>query len=345
MSRAKKKHVCSCGEEFNHGIGLRKHQRQTGHKGSSIVDDEGGGGGDDEAGEEAAPAPAPPAAPAAAPAPPPPPAPKAEPAPPPPPPKPAEPPKAAEPPRAAAPAAPTPAPARPEPEADDDEPPDQTVPVSRASSAAAAEETWDYGHTPSRFEHNRQKMAVVSSGLKVIAKSRAREASHQLKQSARSGADIFAEALKIAVALLLLLAIPSGAFWWWYSQRKAHLPPVNVPNSFSFEEGALAARSELLRYLDALAKSRYDDAYGRLSAGWQRELSAPSFREAFSGISDIRWAIGDQKLQSDGSADVTLVLAYLEDGRAKKFQGRFRLVREGEQWRIDRAELSPASSG
>lgn len=187
-------------------------------------------------------------------------------------------------------------------------------------------------------------MAVVSSGLKVIAKSRAREASHQLKQSARSGADIFAEALKIAVALLLLLAIPSGVFWWWYNQRKAKLPPVNVPNTFTFEEGALAARSELLKYLDSLAKSRLDDAYGRLSSDWQRELSAPSFKEAFSGISDIRWAISDQKLLSDGSADVTLVLAYIEDGRSKKFQGRFRLVREGELWKIERAELSPAPS-
>lgn len=211
-----------------------------------------------------------------------------------------------------------------------------------AVPAAPVEEQWDYGDTPSRFQHNRQKMQVVSSGLKVIAKSRAREASHQLKQSARSGADIFAEASKIAVALLLLLAIPSAVFYWWYSQHKAKLPPVNVPNTFTFEEGALAARSELLKYLDSLAKSRLDDAYGRLSSPWQRELSGASFKEAFSGINNIRWAISDQKLMPDNSAEVSLVLAYVEDGRAKKFRGRFRLVREGEVWKLDRAELSAA---
>lgn len=42
MARKKKKHVClECFEQFNHGIGLRKHQRQSGHKGSNVfnVDD------------------------------------------------------------------------------------------------------------------------------------------------------------------------------------------------------------------------------------------------------------------------------------------------------------------
>lgn len=35
--RGKKRHHCmECGEVFNHGIGLRKHQRQTGHKGSRL---------------------------------------------------------------------------------------------------------------------------------------------------------------------------------------------------------------------------------------------------------------------------------------------------------------------
>lgn len=37
--RRKKKHVCKeCGETFNHGIGLRKHQRQTSHKGIEVVE-------------------------------------------------------------------------------------------------------------------------------------------------------------------------------------------------------------------------------------------------------------------------------------------------------------------
>lgn len=346
MSRGKKKHVCSCGEEFNHGIGLRKHQRQTGHKGSSIVE---GGAGDDSDGEEASPPPA-----AAAPAPPPP-------APPPPPPS--APPPAAERPEPAPPAAPPPAPAAAPPPAppaavasvaaapvDDDEPA-QTVAVTRsgsgyvaAPSPAPAEEEWDYGDSPSRFQQNRQKLTLVSSGLKVIAKSRAREASHQLKQSARSGADIFAEASKIAVALLLLLAIPSVAFWWWYSQRKAAPPPVPVPDTFTIEQGALAARSTLLQYLDALKNGRHQDAYGRLSTSWQSELSAPSFQEAFSGIEDIRWAVSEQRLLADGSAEVALVLAYVEDGRPRKFRGRFRLTREGEKWKVDRAELSAAAS-
>jgi hypothetical protein len=187
-------------------------------------------------------------------------------------------------------------------------------------------------------------LTVVSSGLKVLAKSRAREAGHQLKQSARSGADIFTEALKIAVSLLLLMAIPIGVFWWWWSQRRATPPPVQVPSTFTFEQGALGARSVLLQYLDALEKKRWNDAYGKLSSDWQSEISAPGFEEAFSGIEKIRWAVSDQKLLPDGTAEVSLLLAYVEDGRPRKFQGRFRLTQEGDAWRVDRAELSSAPS-
>jgi hypothetical protein len=227
---------------------------------------------------------------------------------------------------------------------------EQTVPVTRGSAQLVqaqvpVEENWDdYGEGPSRYQHNRQKLTLVSSGLKSIAKSRARTAGHQLKQSARSGADIFTEALKIAVSLLLLIAIPAGVFWWWWTQRRVAPPPVEVPSSFTFEQGALAARSALLLYLDALQKERIGEAYGQLSSGWRREISQGSFDEAFSSISDIRWAVKDQRLLADGSAEVSLVLAYIEDGRARKFQGRFRLTQEGQVWKVDRAELSSMPS-
>lgn len=338
MSRGKKKHVCSCGEEFNHGIGLRKHQRQSGHKGSTIVDD-GAGGGDDEGEDDAPAAAAPPPAPApsppppAAPPPPPPPAPVAKPAPAPPPP-------------------PTPAPARPAPAPaaaayDDDDEPDQTVAVTRSRPPrqdTSSQQEWEYEEGPSRYQHNKQKLTLVSSGLKVIAKSHARTAGNQIKQSARSGADIFAEAAKIAVALLLFMAIPAAGLWWWWHQSKAPSAPVEVPSTFTFEGGPLAARSALLQYLDALEKGRTEDAYQRLSQGWRSQLSASAFAEAFSGISNIRWAVEDQTLAPDGSAEVTLLLAYREDGQARKFQGRFRLTQEGQAWRVDRAELSSAPS-
>lgn len=332
MSRGKKKHVCSCGEEFNHGIGLRKHQRQTGHKGSSIVDDDGGGAEKEAPAAAAPPPPAPEPPPVAPPPPEPGPAPaRSEPTP--------TPPQAAQ---------PQPAPSPPAVQEDDDDEPDHTVAVSRGMGGryvAASSESSElaYGSSPSKFEHNRQKLTLVSSGLKVIAKSRAREAKHQLKQSARSGADIFAEAAKIAVSLLLLMTIPAVAFWWWYSQRKTPAP-VQLPNTFAVEDGALAARSSLLLYLDSLKHGRLQDAYSRLSSDWQKELGPAGFQEAFSGIEDIRWAVSNQRLLTDGSAEVNLLLAYREDGRARKFQGRFRLMREGEVWKVDRAELSSAPS-
>jgi hypothetical protein len=174
----------------------------------------------------------------------------------------------------------------------------------------------------------------------VLLSYRARSAGHQLKRSARSGADIFAEALKIAVALLLFMAIPAGLFYWWWKGRDAVQPPLQVPNTFTFEGGALAARSEALKYLDDLGKKRWSDAYARLSSGWRQEISLASFEEAFSGIGDIRWAVNDQKLLPGGQADVSLILAFVEDGRAKKFQGRFRLAQEGQAWKVDRVELS-----
>lgn len=334
MSRGKKKHVCSCGEEFNHGIGLRKHQRQTGHKGSSIVDD-GGPGGDDDGAEEAPASPTPAAAPASAPPPPPPPAPAPPAAPPPPAPVPAPP---SPPPAAARPVA-----APPPVDPDDDDEPDHTVAVQRAPRASG-EPSWEYQEGPSRYQHNKQKLTLVSSGLKVIAKSRARTAGHQIKQSARSGADIFAEAAKIAVALLLFMAIPAAGLWWWWHQTKAPAAPTEVPSTFTFDDGPLAARGALLQYLDALAKGRTEDAYARLSADWQRELPPGAFAQAFAEIDNIRWAVEDQRLASDGSAEVTLLIAYREKGQSRKYQGRFRLTPEGQAWRVDRAELSPAPS-
>lgn len=37
MARKRNIHTCAkCGESFNHGIGLRKHQRVSGHKGSKV---------------------------------------------------------------------------------------------------------------------------------------------------------------------------------------------------------------------------------------------------------------------------------------------------------------------
>jgi flagellar biosynthesis component FlhA len=39
MERKKQEHRCKeCGEAFNHGVGLRRHQKQTGHKGSDIAE-------------------------------------------------------------------------------------------------------------------------------------------------------------------------------------------------------------------------------------------------------------------------------------------------------------------
>ena len=341
MSRGKKKHVCSCGEEFNHGIGLRKHQRQTGHKGSSVVDDDGSGpaGGD----EEEASAPPPPAPPK-----------PAEVAPPPPPPKAAEPPPPPPPPPAPARPAPAPVAAQVDDDDEEDDPP-RTVAVTRPTATAQqhppqqypAQEAWPPAYPqagPSRFEHNRQKLSLVSRGLRVLLSYRARSAGTQLKASAQSGADIVTEASKIALALLLILAVPTTIFWWWWHSREAVPPPAKVPTTFNVDEGAKAARGTVLSYLDSLSKGKSEDAYGRLSRSWRSELSAEAFRSDMSGISEVRWAVNDQRLLSADLAEVTLLLAYVEDGQSKKFQGRFRLTREDETWKVDRLELSAASS-
>ena len=189
MARKKKKHICAeCGEEFKHGIGLRKHQRQTGHKGSRI----------EEAGAPPPPPPAEEPAPAEAPA-------AEEPAP-----KPRRRKRAQE-------AAPEPAPspepvadepvaaADPEPEDDDrtvavsrPSSPDQTVAVSRPSQPMPSQQV---GPGPTKMQHTKQKLNLVSRGLKVALSHRAKGAGQQLKRSAKSGADIFKEALKLAIAL------------------------------------------------------------------------------------------------------------------------------------------------
>ena len=316
MARRKKKHICAeCNESFNHGIGLRKHQRQTGHKGSKIVED-GGEGAD---------------------------APKA--------PKAADPPKEAEPPPAAAapPPAdnavveePSPAPAAepaPTPSSDDD---DRTVAVPRPQGSYV-----DTGYQapakpqgPTKLQDTKQKLSLVGSGLKVVLSARAKGAGQQLKKSARSGADIFREALKLAVALVCFLAIPTFVFFWYKSHERQQTPkPDRV--LFRHDDGALAARSTLLRYLDHLGKGELDSAYALLSPAWQQDLPSSGFRDAFLDIEDVRWAVSDQRLNPSGEADVLVRLAYREGGKSRRFIGRFRLSKGTQGWRIDRAELSP----
>lgn len=333
----KKKHICAeCGESFNHGIGLRKHQRQTQHKGSKIVDE-----GDEEAETPAAPAAAP------------------------------EPVTEAE-----AEAAPEPEeekPARkrrsrreareePPPEVDEEEneitvavnqrldADDQTAAVSKPSRTATATSTATQVHTPdldpaqfeetSRFQHNKQKLSVVSRGLRVLFAYRARTAGDQLKQRAVDGVNIFTEAVKLAASLICLVGIPLLILWWWRANHKVPDVPVQLPSSFTFEDAPLAARSALLRYLDNVAKGDFEQAYSALSTSWQQELPPTEFKNAFLDISDLRWAVNEQKLLSNGVAEVSVILAFQEGGVSQRFRGQFRLVQEGQAWKVDRAQLS-----
>lgn len=333
-NRKKKQHICAeCGEAFNHGIGLRKHQRQTGHKGSQIEDE----------GDAAPPAAAPP--------------PQAT------PPTPAAPP----PPAVAPPVAPPPVEVQRAPEVvaapvvepipqavvqqeqvyEDD---DQTVAVQRPSLGHSYHqesvpvhhdpyETYEQRSGPTKMEDRKQKLNLVSSGLKVVISAKAKNASKQLKVSARSGADIFTEALKLAVALVCFLLIPTIIFFWWKSYKQGH-PDTNQTQLFTIENPEVAARSTLLKYLDHLKKEEWDQAYSLLSPSWQSELDLPSFQDAFLDIEDVRWAVSDPTLNPEGGADVMLRLTYREGGRPKAFIGRFRLHNGSQGWRIDRAELS-----
>lgn len=332
--RKKKKHVCAeCGEEFNHGIGLRKHQRQTGHKGSEIREE----------GEEDTPAP-PPAAVEPEPV-------SAEPAP--------EPTPAPEPaaPRRAAPApAPDPDPepvpaASPVPEPEEN---DQTVAVPRPGASPvpnyAPPPQTPYGYEQptgqqmppagSRMQETKTKLTLVSKGVSRVISAKAKDAGEQAVRMGKDGADIFREALKLAVALICFLAIPTVVFFWW----KSHSPdrqPQPQEKVFSIENGALAARSTLLRYLDHLGKGQLNDAYALLTPNWQQDLTYSSFKDAFLDIDDVRWAVSDQQLNGNGDADVLVRLAFREGGKQRRFLGRFRLNKGPQGWRIDRAELSP----
>lgn len=353
MSRTKKKHICSCGEEFNHGIGLRKHQRQTGHKGSNVVEV----AEEDESPIEAAaeratqPKPEPPPPPPAAPTPPPPP--PAAPTPPPPPPTaPTPPPPPPAPQKTSVSSTSKPvAPASPPNEVADDDESERTVAISRAMNAiqqkGALQEpaSSEPSHHISAFEHNRQKLSLVGKGLTVIAQQRARNAGLHLKRSARSGADIFQEALKIAAAILLLLSIPAFTYWWWTNQQNPAVKANSAATNAAFSQNeATAARDVVLKYLDALAKKKDSNAYAELSLQWRSELSLASFQEALTNIQDIRWAIDEQKLIDNTTAEVGLRLAFLEAGKSKKFQARFRLTLHEGSWKIDRLELLASPS-
>jgi len=337
--RKKKKHICAeCGEPFNHGIGLRKHQRQTGHKGSEIReegddDEEDGEDGASQASEAVQPEPEPePAAPVA------------------PPPTPAPTP----PPPAAAPAATAPPPSVVSPLADEpEEDDDQTVAVPRPSPPSSAPAPTTYVAPPpsaypapaagSRMQETKTKLTLVSKGVSRVISAKAADAGQQAKQLGKDGADIFREALKLALALICLGAIPTAIFFWWKSPTHQQHQQPPQPKVFDIESGDVVARSRLLEYLDNLGKGRMEEAYAMLSPEWQRDLSFGSFKDAFLDIEDVRWSVVDQRLNEAGQAEVLVRLVFLEGGKQRRFVGRFRLNRGPQGWRIDRAELSPDS--
>lgn len=314
MTRAQKKHVCSCGEEFNHGIGLRKHQRQTGHTGSRVVE-----------GEVEAPI-------------------ATEASPPPPKPSPPPPPQVEPPPPPVA--KPNPPPAVTEESAPpaEEEPweSDHTVAVShsQANTASLAQPT--RSPEPSTFEQRRHKLNLVSQGLTIVAQDKARRASRQIRQSARSGADIMAEASKLALALLLLLCLPMGAYFGWrYLQA-----PTPIPREAPLPTRALdatQARDTVLEYLDALTKGQPSLAYKKLSPSWQKETSQTDFQQATSGLSNIRWAVDDQTLTATQQAEVKLRLSFIEEGKEQSFSALFALQAIDGAWKINGIELSPPS--
>ena len=183
----------------------------------------------------------------------------------------------------------------------------------------------------------------MSKGIQVVLSAKAKDAGQQIKRSARSGADIMSEAVRLAIALVCFLAVPTLIFFWWKSQNPAPSADTNGPAVFRIDDGAAADRSTLLRYFDNVGKSRWDEAYSLLTPSWQQSLSPADFRDAFLDIEDVRWAVSDQRLHPNGTADVLVRLAYKEGGRARLFVGKFRLHKSTEGWRIDRAELSPES--
>lgn len=321
--RKKKKHVCEeCGEPFKHGIGLRKHQRQTGHKGSRIEEE-----GDDDSESVAAAS----AAPAEAPSPPP-----------------------------ETPISPPPSPeaisedlaadeeVHPNDSVEPDE--DQTVAVNRPLSHSPQTHFQEPSSTPqfphsrdtsaSRMADRKQKISLVKSGLSVVLSAKAKDAGKQLRQSAKSGADIVTEATKLAMALICFLAVPILVYFWWKSQTPHPTLVNDQPAVFSIESGPVAARSTLLRYLDHVGKQEWEEAYLLLSSDWRQDLTLASFKDAFLDIEDVRWAVNDQHLNPSGEADVVVRLAFREGGQPREFLGRFRLVKGAQGWRIDRAQLA-----
>ena len=183
-------------------------------------------------------------------------------------------------------------------------------------------------------------MNLVGRGLQVSLSARAKDASQQIKEQARSGADIFKEALRLAFAIACLVLIPTIIFFWW---RASHPNEQNGSDGsvlYTANDGALAARSTLLRYFDYLGKNKWEDAYGLLSPEWQSELDPSSFRDAFLDIEDVRWAVVDQRLTPQGVAEVTVRIAFREGGKSKAFAGRFRLQQSTDGWKVHRAELA-----
>ncbi|MGE0491637.1 MAG: hypothetical protein AB7S38_20665 [Vulcanimicrobiota bacterium] len=319
--KKKNKHICGeCGEEFPHAITLRRHQRKTGHKGSSVVEVAEGG----EAAE----------APKAAPA-------KAAPAP------------VAEP-------EPIPEPEPEEVEvAEADEPAEEVIenggyeeeeeaPVTRPVAARSVTNPASQPTAPRRprLQIDRKKISFVGRAVQYLVAYRASRAEAWLKRSAQSTASVMSESLKLAGVLLIVLSIP---LLGWLAIRLHRARPVAPPNYSAQaqvnQNQALEARGAVLGFYQAIDRGNFNVAYDLLSQGWRSELPYDSFVAGFEQTHAVGCRIENHQSITENQVQVDFVVDMQEADEARTYRGSYLVVRTSSGWRIDSGELRLSRGG
>lgn len=301
--KARKKHVCSCGASFSHGISLRRHQRVTGHEGSEVVVE----------GEEAqaeAQAAAEEEAPAALAAP-------AE--------QPADAPIADD----EEMVAPATAALRDHDEAL--EPFTQIV--------APIEETRPSGPV---VVVDFQKLFLIGQALHYLATDRLRVLGQVAVEGGRTVTQAVKLAA-LLLAVLGLTLFGAGATRVMARSSAQAPPPALRTAGTAQPSAAMMARSAVLSFYREVDRANFEGAYDYLSVDWHRELSLGRFVAGFEGVSAVGCRIASQETVGPGLVRVDVVLDLLEHGTPKSYQGTYLVVQTSDGWRLDRGHLLLAS--
>ena len=126
----------------------------------------------------------------------------------------------------------------------------------------------------------------------------------------------------------------------------AQLAAIDQPQVFHQPEPAKlgsepnenkSAETTVVSFFQGIDRGDYGTAYRQLSAPWQDSLEYGRFARGYSSTDSIACTVEHVRDFGDGRVRVAVTLDTTEHGVTSRYVGTMLVVREGENWKLDRA--------